>query len=482
MADGYAQATRNTGVAVLHTAAGTGNGMGNIMSAFINKTPLLIIAGNQARPYDIGEPYLTNRNPELLPLPWVKFAYQPVQAEAVPAAITRAIALAQMPPAGPVYLSIPLDDWAAEIDSQPEVRTVSTTIAPDPNRLAEFASRISKAKNLTIVLGAEVDRSLGWNAAVELADLLHVPVYQSPLTERAVFPENNPLYRGPLPDTRGNLSTKLTGHDLVLVVGAEVWRYYPYVDGPVLPPGCKLLQITNDPHDAGTALVGDSLLSDARLALEGLYALLRKTKSPPSTTSASAHTSATASASAAATSTPKNSTSLMTATELFEAMAMTRQKSDILVQESTSNVGQLMEAWPIVEQESYFTFASGGLGWGLPAAVGIALAQTNRTTIAVIGDGALHYSVQSLYSAVQHKANVIILVPRNEEYAILKEFAVFEDSPNCRKYSLCGCYFHCDHSLTPLCSGSRLAGIERQGDRRGVWHASNSCRYTSRCV
>jgi benzoylformate decarboxylase len=123
----------------------------------------------------------------------------------------------------------------------------------------------------------------------------------------------------------------------------------------------------------------------------------------------------------------------MTASEAFVAVALLRMEGDILVQESASNTLELLEAWPIVQQETYFTSASGGLGWGAPAAVGIALAQQNRTTILAIGDGSLHYSVQSIYTAVQQKLKIIILVPRNEEYAILKEFAVFEDTPNCRK-------------------------------------------------
>ena len=477
MADGFAQASRTPAVAVLHTAAGTGNGMGNIMSAFLNKTPLIIIAGQQTRQYLIGEPYLTDRDATILPQPWVKWAYEPVRAEDVPAALVRAIAVATMPPAGPVFLSIPFDDWVAEIESAPEVRIISTTTAPDPNQLSNFATRISKAKNFTLVLGQEVDKSLGWKAAVNLAELLNVPVFQAPLAERAVFPETHPLYQGSLPIARGLLSTALASYDLVLVVGAEVWRYYPYVAGPVLPPGSELLQITNDPHDAGSALVGDSMLCDARLALEGLYTLLRNTTAPPSMNE-SAHTSQTAPPSAQ--STPKNSTSLMTASEAFTAMALLRTKSDLLVQESPSNVLELLEAWPIVEQESYFTSASGSLGWGAPAAVGIALAQTNRTTVLVIGDGSLHYSVQSIYTAVQRKLDLIILVPRNEEYAILKEFEVFEDTPNCRKYRSCGHLYLCYIVLILIRSCVRPTGLGRRGDRRGVWLSSYPCRHSCR--
>jgi benzoylformate decarboxylase len=464
MADGYAQATRRPAVAVLHTAAGTGNGMGNIMTAFLNKTPLIIIAGQQTRQMLIGDPYLTDRDATMLPQPWVKWAYQPARAEDVPAALVRAIAIASMPPAGPVFLSIPLDDWVAEIESAPVIRTVALTTAPNPERLSKFAARISKARNFALVLGQEVDKSLGWKSAVALAELLGSPVFQAPLAERAVFPETHPLFKGSLPLARGPLSTALSGFDLVLVVGAEVWRYYPYAAGPVSPPGLELLQITNDPHDAGSALVGDSLLSDARLALEGLYNLLHNTSASSAVIKQKI---APKSATASAKSKVKNATALMTASEAFTAAALLRAELDILVQETPSNVGDLLNAWPIVREESYFTSASGGLGWGGPAAVGIALAQNNRTTVLAIGDGSLHYSVQSIYTAVQHKLNLIILVPRNEEYAILKEFAIFENTPKCRKFSSESHDFL--HITESRYSCFRSTGTERESDGRGVW-------------
>ena len=424
MADGYSQATRKPVVVSLHTSAGTGNGMGNIMSAFLNKTPLVIIAGQQTREMLIGEPMLTNRDAENMPRPWVKWSYQPTRATDVPAAVIRAIAVATMPPAGPVYLSIPLDDWDATFTSTPIPRSVSTRIAPDPDQLSIFATRIEKAKKFSLILGQEVDRSLAWDAAVKLAELLQVPVYQAPLAERAVFPETHPLYKGPLPIARGPLSSKLAEFDLVLVVGAEVWRYYPYVPGPVIPPGLDLLQITNDPHDAASALVGDSLLSDARLALEGLCQLLGSVKRSPLESEAPKPEPVA----------PSSEVSIMTAANAWTALAQNRPKNAVLVQESPSNGSDFIQAFPTEQPESYFTFASGGLGWNAPAAVGVALAQknkkTSRPTILAIGDGSLHYSVQSIYTAVQHKLKIVYLVPLNEEYAILKEFAILEKTPN----------------------------------------------------
>lgn len=431
MADGFSQASRKPVVVSLHTSAGTGNGMGNIMSAFLNKTPLIIIAGQQTREMLIGEPMLANREAEMMPKPWVKWSYQPVRAQDVPAALIRAIAIATMPPAGPVYLSIPLDDWHVEVSSIPSPRAVSTRFAPDTEELSAFASRIKNAKNFALVLGQEVDRSLGWQAAVSLAELLSAPVFQAPLAERAVFPERHMLYRGMLPIARGPLSDALEGFDLVLVVGAEIWRYYPWIPGTILPPGTELMHITNDTHDAATALVGNSLLSDARLALEGLYELLRADSAKPATNPKAPQSDATI---GSAKSIEPSDSLPMAAMDAWATIARLRPKKAILVQETPSNGADLLKVWPADEPESYFTFASGGLGWNAPAAVGVALAQknnkTSRQVVLAIGDGSLHYSVQSIYTAVQHKVKLIYLVPANGEYAILKEFAVLENTPN----------------------------------------------------
>jgi benzoylformate decarboxylase len=94
IADAYSQATGEPVHVNLHTAAGSGNAMGNIETAWYNRTPMIITAGQQTRKMLLLEPLLTNKNPLLQAAPWVKWSYEPALAEDVPAAFMRAYATA----------------------------------------------------------------------------------------------------------------------------------------------------------------------------------------------------------------------------------------------------------------------------------------------------------------------------------------------------------------------------------------------------
>ena len=422
MADGYAQATKRPVLVNLHTSVGTGNSMGNLIGAYMNKTPLIILSGQQTREMLVGETYLTNVEETTLPKPWVKWSYQPARAEDVPAAIMRAYAIAMQPPAGPVFLSVPLDDWDKPALGSAVARSVSTRVAPDPQRLKTFADKIRTARNPVLIYGPDLEKAGGWDIGVRFAEKLQAPVVLSPFTDRVSFPVTHPQFHGTLPPAIGPLCARLRGFDLAIVIGAQVFRYYPYVAGSYLPDETELLQITADPNEAATAFVGDSILGDPQLALEALIDLVPKNsprewpplRLPPFKVSSGADA--------------------LFANEAFSTLAESRPADTVLVAETTSNQTELLTTWPITTSGSYYSFASGGLGWGAPAAVGIALALrtegVERPVVAVIGDGAFQYSIQCLYTAAQHKLPVVFVVPRNGEYGVLKDFAVLEESPN----------------------------------------------------
>src|SRR3954469_1091680 len=250
MADGYALASGRPTLVNLHTAPGVGNAMGAIFNAQANKSPLVITAGQQARSLMTLQALLTNRDAAQLPQPLVKWSYEPPRAQDVPHAIARATHLAALAPRGPVFVSIPMDDWAAEAEENTTRftlrRTVGGRAAPHPDAVRALAARLAEASSPVMVAGPDVDAAGAWPPAVELAERARLPVWAIPAPGggRLGFPEGHPSFQGVLPPAIGPLSQTLEGHDLVVVAGAPVFSYYPNIPGPLLPSGTRLVAIT----------------------------------------------------------------------------------------------------------------------------------------------------------------------------------------------------------------------------------------------
>src|SRR5262245_54672850 len=188
MADGFAQASGKTTVVNLHTAPGVGNAMGAIFNAQANHSPLLVTAGQQARAQITLQANLTNRDATRMPHPLVKWSYEPPRAEDVPLALAHGAALAGLPPRGPVFVSIPMDDWDAEVD-EPAARAaierkVSGRATADPEAVRALAAALDGAANPVLVAGPDVDTSGAWELAIQLAERQHLPVWASPATGR----------------------------------------------------------------------------------------------------------------------------------------------------------------------------------------------------------------------------------------------------------------------------------------------------------
>jgi benzoylformate decarboxylase len=413
MADGYAQATGKAALVSLHTAAGLGNAMGNIESAWYNHAPLIITTGNQTREMLLLEPFLANAEPTMIPHPYVKWSWEVARAEDAPAALIRAWAMAVQPPAGPVYLSIPMDDAERPCLPVPDVRSVTTRLAASAEQLAPVARLLDAADAPVLIIGGTVDEGEGWPNAVRLAERLNAPVWAAPEEGRPGFPETHPLYRGYLPAAIKPLCDKLEGHDLVIVLGAPVFRYYPYVPGDYIPPATRLVHITDNPSEAARAPVGDSILTDPGAACGVLADLVSASARP---------------APAPMTPSPRpRARTPITADFLYFTINEVRPRNSVLVHESMGTLRMLKDRLPTSSPRSFFASFSGVLGYGLSASAGVAFAErdlgTHRKVVNIVGDGAAQYVIQSIWTAVQHRLPILYIIPSNHEYAILKEFA-----------------------------------------------------------
>jgi benzoylformate decarboxylase len=418
MADGFAQATGRPTHVNLHTAPGVGNAVGGIFNAQANKSPLVITAGQQVRPHITIEANLTNRDAVVGPQPYVKWSHEPPRAQEVPGALARAIQLASLPPRGPVFVSIPMDDWGAEADEDRAVNAIGRAVhgraGADPKALSELADRLQSAGNPVLIAGPDIDASGGWDAAIALAERQRLPVWASPATggSRIGFPENHPQFLGVLPPAIGALSQTLADHDLLLVVGSSVFPYYPYIPGPLLPEGASLVAITSDPGEAARAPMGEAIVGDVAGALATLVQLVgesdRKLPVPrPASSDAPAGDP-------------------MSGSEAMAALADAWPADGIAVLESPSSTLALRNRLRLSRPGSYYFGASGGLGFGISAAVGVQLAQPGRPVVCVLGEGSAQYGITALWTAVAYKAPVTFLVLRNDEYGILKWFATLE--------------------------------------------------------
>jgi benzoylformate decarboxylase len=418
MADGYAQATGRPTHVNLHTAPGVGNAVGGIGNALANKAPLVITAGQQVRPQITHQALLTNRDATVGPQPYVKWSHEPPRAQDVPGAIGRAIHHAMLPPRGPAFVSIPMDDWEAEADEERAInaqrRIVTGRAVPDPAELAQVAALLESARNPVLIAGPEIDASGGWYAAVAFAEKQRLPVWASPGTasSRIGFPENHPNFVGVLPPAIGPLAQTLNGHDVILAVGTQVFPYYPYMPGPFLPDGASLIAITSDPDEAARAPMGDAIVGDVALALQQLVELVGESDRP--------HRDQRPAPPEPAHADP------MSGSEAMAALADVWPDGGIAVAEIPSSASALRNRLRLSQPGSYYQSASGGLGFGICAGVGVQLAERDRPVVCVVGDGSAQYGITVLWTAVAYKVPVTFLVVRNAEYMILKWFAEFE--------------------------------------------------------
>ena len=408
IATGWAIARSEPALAILHTTAGLGNAVGALATARVNRAPLVVLVGQQDRRHLAHEPFLTGRLHGLAgdyPV-WVD---QPVRPQDLPGAIGRAWHEATTG-RGPAVVIAPMDDWAAPAGDpadQAAAGTIVRAAAADPAALDSLVAMLADAQRPAIVVGADADDAATWAALVQIAERIGAPVWHESFGARAGFPEDHPQFAGHLPADRTRLRATLERYDVVLVVGAPAFRQYPYSPGLLYSAGTRVAVVTDDPAEAHRSVAELAVLAPvAGVCSE----LVRRVPARAGT----------------ATDLPRREPLVALAPHnplrpghVFDALAKRLPRDAVVVEESPSSRTELLARLPAREPLGLVSPAMGGLGFALPAAIGIRMARPDRPVVAVVGDGSSLYSIQALWSAVHYRVGALFVILSNGGYAVM---------------------------------------------------------------
>jgi benzoylformate decarboxylase len=429
MADGYARASGKLVACNVHVAPGLGNAMGSLFTAFNSGTPLIVTAGQQEQGHGLTEPLLYA---PLVPIatPVVKWATEVTRLEDLPRIVHRAAKVATTPPTGPVFISLPGDILNAfgAIDLGQATR-VDTRVRPSDEGLRDLALRLLDAKRPVMIAGNEIVRSDAFAEAAQFAEVLGCPVYDETVLQGAHFPSEHPAYLGPLSRDQKTVRGRLEPFDTVISLGSDLLRMSVYSEAEPLPPDVSIIQIGLRDWEMGKNYPAEiALRADIKETLRVLTPLIAELGgaahgkraaeriAPFAARNWTANRKARAEvAMAKAAAQPIDSDWLMlTITDLLP-------KGAIVVDEGLTTAASLVSFLPMRDRYAYFGNVSGGIGWGIAAAVGVQFAQPDRRVVALLGDGSAMYSIQALWTAAHHKLPMTFVVFNNGGYRIIKQ-------------------------------------------------------------
>ncbi|MFK7944096.1 MAG: thiamine pyrophosphate-binding protein [Paracoccaceae bacterium] len=429
MADGFSRASGRLVACNVHVAPGLGNAMGALYNCKFTGTPLIITAGQQEQGHGLTEPLLYD---PLVPMaePLVKWAVEVTRLEDLPRIMRRAAKIAMTPPTGPVFISLPGDilNDEAGIDLGASTR-IDTRVRPSDEVLEALADRLIQADNPVMLCGNEIVTSDALAEAADLATVLGATVYQQTVPFGSHFLSEHPCFKGALTRDQKQVRAALAPHDLMLAVGADVLRMSVWDEVDPMPDGLPVLQIGLDDWEMGKNYPAEmAIAGDIRETLKTLVPCLQKRGGNALSGKAEARITElkernwTANRARLVEATlPRNADQPINPDWLMLQIAEALPENAIVVEEGISSARLLNAFRPYRDRHDHHGLASGGIGWGIAAAVGVQLAHPERPVCAVIGDGSSMYSIQALWSAANQKLPLTYVIVNNGGYRIIKQ-------------------------------------------------------------
>jgi benzoylformate decarboxylase len=419
MADGYAQASGQLACVNLHAAPGLGNAMGMLYDAQKAGAPIIVTAGQHEQRFNFTEPLLWADLP-VVARPFVKWSEEVRRLADLPRAIHRAAKTALAPPTGPVFLSLPGDILtdSADLDLGRPTR-VASGIRGDATAIAAAAQLMARAKSPVILAGDAVAQGNALAELVAFAEALAAPVYDEGMATRAMFPSSHPLYRGALVRLPAAIRGLLEQHDLLVSIGADLFTLSLPDEVDAMPEGMKVVHLDTNPWELGKNYPADvAILGEPKTTLPELTRALRG--DPPRlarlrTEGIDDLARLNASAEAVAGRHPIHPLALM------QAIGRVLPADAVVIDETVSSGNGLRRFLKSDDPQSFFGMRGGGIGWGLPAAIGAKLALPDRPVVALIGDGSAMYTIQGLWTAARENLRMVFVIINNYSYRILKQ-------------------------------------------------------------
>jgi benzoylformate decarboxylase len=329
-----------------------------------------------------------------------------------------------------VFISLPGDILNAEAGIELGRSTrVDTRVKPSDEALQALAARILKAERPVIITGDEIVKSDALREAASLAETLGCPAYQSSTPYGASFLSENPCFMGAISRLQKQVRELLSPHDLMIVLGADPLRMSVYSEVDPMPEGMPIVQVGLVEWDLAKNYGAEiALKADVRETLRVLIPALKS--------AGGAALEARAKQGIAALAT-KNWTARRAT--VVEQISKSRDRSPIdpdylalqvveampdnaiLVDEGLTSSRQMLALRPHRDRYGYHALASGGIGWGLPASVGVSMANPGRPVVCFSGDGSAMYSIQALWTAAHHKLPLTVVIVNNGGYRIIKQ-------------------------------------------------------------
>jgi benzoylformate decarboxylase len=428
MADGYAQASGRLAAVNVHVAPGLGNALGMLYDAQKAGAPMLVTAGQHDQSFNVTEPILWADLPPIA-RPFVKWSAEVRRLADLPRVIHRAVKTALAPPTGPVFLSLPADVLQAEgeLDLGQPTR-VAARVRGDRAAIEAAADLLAAAERPLVMAGDAVAHGDGHRELVRLCELLGAPVYAEAVPSTASFPASHPLFRGTVVRQATVIRQLLSQADVLFSAGADLLTLsLPYDEDPV-PPDLAIVHLDSDPWELGknyptrVAILGDpkATLPDLADAIEARLTPAHRERArrrADETGAARARHLAelTARARAEAARVP------ITPLAALQAVAEALPPDAVVVDETISSGAGLRSLLPSNDPKSFFGLRGGGIGWGVPAAIGIKLALPARPVVGLVGDGSAMYTCQALWTAAHLRLPVAVVILNNASYRILKQ-------------------------------------------------------------